>query len=168
VTDPAVTVRRGDCPCPGAPHSEEVVTLSEQLTLPIAAGAFIALRNAESNAAAQQAALTEAYLPAAIVSWTFVERTPLGDLGPVEITRESMERLVPWDKGGLEITDRADSLYSERLMTPLVALSQQPSPPGPTADSTSATPASGAPPRAPSRRSSRSDGDTRPFAAPGP
>jgi hypothetical protein len=136
VTEPvAVEVRRGDCPCPGAIHPIETVLLEPEATMPMAAAALYGMQNA-AEPAGRMAALISAYLPAGIRSWTFVEHN--GDrLVPVEITRASMERLIPWDRGGFEVANKADDLYSGRVTAPLVRMSTSRSAGGPTDDSTS-------------------------------
>lgn len=150
-----VVIRTGDCPCPGTPHLEEHVFLEPALTLPMASGAAAAIRYADPTAAAQQAALISAYLPAAIRSWSFVERDDAGKVRSVPVTRENMDRLLPWDKGGWEVAEQADGLYSEMLLRPLVARLSMLSPAGPMDDSTLPAPSSGSERRKHSKRSSQ-------------
>lgn len=164
--DVTVEVRTGDCPCPGQPHSVEQIVVAGELDLPTAAGAIAVLRGASDDHAAMQAALIRAYLPAVIRRWSFLEPDGTGGIRPVPVTRPNLERLVPWDKGGLEIVDRVDDLYSGRLLAPLVERTSTPSLPGPTSDSTSPTPASGSSPLAPSEPSSPTDSDGQPSEAP--
>lgn len=129
-----VPVRKGDCPCPGTPHEEEFVELEPLLSLPLASAALAAANVGEKTLAGMQAALIGAYLPGGIRAWSFVEgKPPL----PVPITRENMERLIPWDRGGLEVSERADELYSPTLTAPLARRMQKASEPGPTEPSTS-------------------------------
>lgn len=115
-----VRVREGDCPCPDTPHEVEVIELEPEITLPMGSAAVFAIRLATEESpgdtAAMMAAIAQVYLPLGIRSWTFTEE----DGSPVKRTRENLERLIPWDKGGMEVTERADSLYAEKLMTPLV------------------------------------------------
>ncbi len=171
MSDPIeVVVRAGDCPCPDAVHTEERVYLEPVLTLPVASGAATAIRYADATASAQQAALINAYLPAAIRSWTFLEATVQKDgkrlVLPVPVTRENMERLLPWDKGGLEVAEQADGLYSEMLLRPLVARLSMLLPAGPTDDLTRPIPSSGSAHRKHSRRSSQNGSAGNKSAAP--
>lgn len=110
--------------------------------MPVASAAMAAMRWAESTTGAQQAAIIEAYLPASIRSWSFIGE----DRKQIPVDREEMERLLPWDKGGMDVAEAADGLYSERLMRPLLARIQKLSLPTSTDSSTSATPTSGTPP----------------------
>ncbi len=109
-----VRIRDGDCPCPGTPHDHEEVHLEPELTLPMAHGAMALVATASADSAATMAALSAGFLPAGIRSWTFTDED-----GPVPVSRENMERLMPWDKGGYEVNEQADALYSERLFAPL-------------------------------------------------
>ena len=149
--DREVRVRAGDCPCPGTPHSEEVITFVPELTLPMASGAFAAISNAPADLASMQAALIVGLLPATIEKWTFVDENH----AEVEHTRANLERLLPWDKGGFEVANFADDLYSEALLKPFLVRTQKSSQASPTTLSTSQTPASSDQPPPPFRRSSR-------------
>ena len=107
-----VIVRAGDCPCPGTPHTEERIEMIDALTLPIASAALVQMRDAEGELGAQEAAIVTALLPACIESWSFVEANPDGPgTIPVPVSRENMERLIPWSRGGFEIAEEADSRY---------------------------------------------------------
>lgn len=157
-----IIVDVGACRCAGSPHPSDTVALEPELTLAMASGALFAMNTADGTSAGQMAALSEAYLPAGIREWSFVDED-----GPVRITRENMERLIPWDKGGLEVTEKADALYSERLMAPLVRRLPTSAQSGRTARSTSPIPLSGHKPRKSSLRSSQDDSDTSKSAAAG-
>jgi len=158
-----VTVRRGDCPCPGRPHSEEQITLSPVLTLPIAAAALTAMQNSAGTVSSQQGAIVGAYLPAAITSWTFTDERR----SPVEITQENLDRLVPWGSGGLELVEACDELYSDELMRPLLARIQRLLPPTQTDEPTSPNPDSGSAPLEPQQPSSPNGSAGKVFVAPG-
>jgi hypothetical protein len=166
VSEPVdVVVRAGDCPCPGTPHTEEHVYLEPEASLLLATTAFKAVQLARETVQDQIGALTSSYIPAAIRSWTFLEESE--GIVPVPITRENAERLIPWDRGGFEVADKADDLYSERVMAPLVKRLQQLSVPGQTASGTPPSPLNGSEHPVPSKRSSReSSGAGKPFVAP--
>jgi hypothetical protein len=150
-----VPIRAGDCPCPGSPHAVEEVRIIPALDLPMAAGALAAIRLVDSEPALIQAALIRSYLPTVIRSWSFLESDGTGGIRPVPITRDNLERLVPWQKGGLALADACDEQYSDDLLSPLLARPSTLLQAGPMAVSTSASLRSG--PRRPrrSRRSSR-------------
>lgn len=164
-----VEIREGDCPCPGSPHPVESVILLPSLTLPLASAALAEMRDADPTVGGQEAALVRAYLPAAILSWSFVEQTPDGKgIRPVPTTRENMDRLIPWSRGGLEVAEKADELYSEDLMRPLLVRMSKQSPRGLTDDSTSQTRRSGSQPPVRSLRSSRKRAVGKRSGAPAP
>ena len=97
--------------------------------------------------------LQEGYLTYGIVRW---------DL-PVPLTRESVasEILGNVERASI-IAEKADELYSEQVLLPLVRMGAKSSPPTSSNGSTSATTGSSAAPRKPSKRSSIS---TTPTAA---
>lgn len=134
-----VVLRVGDCPCPGTPHTEEHVYLEPTLTLPMAITAYAAMRQAGTDRARMEGALVSSYFPASIRAWTFTDDE--GKLVPINDT--TFAELVPWYAGGYELADRADGLYSEQLMRPLVGGRSKSSPAGSTETSTSASPVSG-------------------------
>lgn len=129
--------------------------MEPQLTLAIAAGAISALDEAEKIDGDRVAAVMQAYLPLAIRSWTFVERQADSERPtPVPVTREAMERLVPWDRGGLDLVQWCDRNYSSTLMRPLLDRLLKASQPTSTDNSMSATPSSGSSTPTPSAPSS--------------
>lgn len=140
-----LVVRRGNCPCPGSPHTEEHVYLEPELTLAVASAAMYAMNDAEATGADRMAAITEAYLPRSIRGWTFTERDEQGRERTVPVTRENMERLLPWDAGGTDLVEFCDRAYSERLMRPLLDRLSKLSEASSTASSTPPTPPSGPP-----------------------
>lgn len=153
-----IPVDVGACRCAGKPHDSDVVYLEPELTLPMASGAMYALNfETDGTTSALMRLLTEAYLPAGIRSWTFVDEK--GEA--VRIDREAMERLIPFDRGGMEVSEKADALYAERLMSPLLRRRLKSSPRGRTGKPTSPIPISGRkrPPR--SAPSSDDASDTR-------
>lgn len=162
-----MVVRAGDCPCPGSPHSEEHVYLEPELTLTMAAAGAMAIQTAGLDPIDQQAKLTDAYLPRAIRTWTFLELGPNQRVQPVEITREAMNRLLPWDKGGIELVEQCDSLYSEALVRPLVARLSKLSARTPTGSSTPRSRRTSSQPPKPSSPSSQNGSAVgKPFVVP--
>jgi hypothetical protein len=161
-----LTVRAGRCPCPGTPHVAEHVFLEPTLTLPMAAGAYTALSQSDGSASGYEGALIEAYVPRCIRAWTFVEADENGRVLPVPISRETVERLLPWDEGGLELADTADTLYTAKLMRPLLERWSTPLPLTSMDGLTSAILTSGKPTRRGSKRSSLNGTGGKPSAGP--
>lgn len=161
-----VRVREGDCPCPDTPHEVELVYLEPEITLAMGSAAVFAIRltmeESPGDTAAMMAAIAQVYLPLGIREWTFVDEN-----GPVKRSRENLERLIPWGQGGLEVTERADALYAEKLMTPLVRRFGISARSGPTAKRTSPIPLRGRKPPRSSTPSSLDGSDGRRSAAAG-
>lgn len=145
-----VAVDVGGCRCPGTPHESDIVYLEPEITLPMGMAALIAMRMGEPTVPAMTAAITGAELPLGIRSWTFTDEA--GEEEPR--TRENLERLIPWDNGGMEVAERADALYGERLMAPLLKRLSASAPSGRTGGSTSPIRLSGHRPPKSSRPSS--------------
>lgn len=160
-----IVVRLGECPCPGTPHTEEHVEIEPEATLAMCLRAYKVMAAAEGSFAAKYAAIISAYVPSCITSWSFLELVD-GAMKPVPINAENAERLLPWDKGGYEVAEKADELYSGRVFRPLVRRLPKVSPPSPTADSTSQNPAPGSPIPTPSGPSSPSASAGKRSAAP--
>ena len=168
-----VVVNIGACRCPGTlrPHPDgDTVTLVPKLTLPMAASLNQrvrgdALTNQDDSVAGVQFSLMSGYLrpaPAgAIAGWNLLEegpedkRTHEPTMVPVPITAESIERLIPWAEGGMEVAEEADRLYGADFLAPFLRRISSSSKTGQTDGSTSASRKSGASRRSPSRPSLR-------------
>lgn len=133
-----VVIPVGECRCPGTPHALDTVTLRPTAGLSMGIAATIALRHAGRLPGDVEAALGSVYLRYGIVAWTFVSET-----GPVRITPENIDEWLPWDKGGEEVADKADDLYSVTVLAPLLRRSAERLRTTPETDSTSPTPPSG-------------------------
>jgi hypothetical protein len=136
------------------------VFLEPTVTVPMAMGALSALEGTPATAASMEAMLVSVYLqpvPAgAIVGWEgarFTETTSDG-IHLIDVTADSIKRLIPWTDGGLEVAEKCNSLYAGDLFRPLALRRAKSSPPGPMDDSTSPSPETGSTPRKQSRRSS--------------
>ena len=117
------------------------------------------------NEAVMLGRLAELYLTFGVASWTFTDAK--GNVEP--ITNESIERLLPFEDGGLEVAEACDALYGEAVTAPLVRRLNKSLPVGPTDDSTSPNPDSGSTPPTPSEPSSPSTSeDGPPFEDPAP
>lgn len=105
------------------------------------------------------ATLSETYALHCIESWTLTdERGKAVPPSRNEITSRLLEREDPGP--ALTVTDAADSLYSERILLPLLGLAPTSSGNTPTATSTSAKSGRGRTRRMPSKRSSISTSPT--------
>jgi hypothetical protein len=140
-----VSVKVGECRCPGTPHTEDEVLLAPVLTVPMGAAAMAVLNDVETTIGAMQAALTQIYLSPApaggILAWSFVteviddEGTP--QARPVPVTSQNIEEYIPWTKGGEAVARKADELYAGDLFRPLAERLSKSSEPPSTVESTS-------------------------------
>lgn len=126
-----------------------VVTLRAAVSIPLGIAALSVIKNNGSQADIE-AGLADVYLRYGIERWTFVDAK--GE--PEPVTPANIERLLPYGNGGLEVAERADELYSNEVMRPLLERMRKPSDSGPTDASTPPTSDSGSTPPAPSGPSS--------------
>ena len=167
-----VDVNVGTCRCPGGspiPHPDgDTVTLASRLSVPMGAAASAALNDALPTLGGMQAALTGVYLAPApsggITRWSFLD----AEGKPEPISAETVERLIPWSNGGMEVAEEADRLYAPELMAPFLRRLAKLSAPGPTDTSTSASPPSGPSSPTPSVPSSPNARAGKRSAAPAP
>ena len=184
-----VKVLVGVCRCPNSPHGEDAVYLRPNVSVPLGTAATNVsqavmndyldkhpdLRDrlagaddrdakirelAKATLPDATAGLAQVYLEYGIVAWTFVDAKGQ----PRPVTPETIAELLPWDEGGMEVGERADELYSDRVFAPLARRSARSSPPGPTAPPTSPIPLSGHRRPKHSKRSSQIDTAGRPSA----
>jgi hypothetical protein len=135
--------------------------MAEQASMPLGAAAWMAIRIHGGNAIDLQGALSRVYMTFGIQAWSFLERDEdTGTTSPVAINREDpdfgaiLDRLLPFAKGGMEVAEAGDALYSDAVITPLVQRQSKRSRAGQTTESTSLSPDGGSPPPTPLRRSS--------------
>jgi hypothetical protein len=132
-----IPVRFRDCSCPGTPHPEgDVAELRPYLDYPGGAEALasITVTDEEGNSSLLPIAewppiIGPVYMRRGIVSWNVQD-----DNGPVPVTREALEALSFED--AYELADQADTLYSERMLSPLVRRMEMFSKAGPISEST--------------------------------
>ena len=157
MTDVLVSV--GACRCPGTPHGDgDWVELRPSPTIDIGSAVYAAVANVGDDPVQLQVEMTRAFLRFGIVAWSFTDEH--GASIPIQPRRpefgEVISRLLPFGNGGFDVADRADSLYSEEVLRPLMTrLSKMPSPAGRMAGSTSPTPRSLPTPAKRSKPSSR-------------
>jgi len=107
-------------PEPSAPNIVRLpnghsVTLQPKVTMDIGMAALSIVKQGGSQAVIE-AGLSGVYLRFGIMSWDFRNR----DGDPEPVTPENIERLLPYNDGGLEVAEAADALYSEAVLRPLV------------------------------------------------
>ena len=151
-----------ECVCPPLRSGEvrhpegDLITLRERLDFRSALHArntviLMKQEDENSNAADILAALTEVYLLVGIKSWTLFD-----DKGKaIEPNRATIRAFMDeHPDAAMTVGDEADGLYSEAVITPLVARASNYSPPTPIKGSTSATNGRSPAPPKPSKRSS--------------
>jgi hypothetical protein len=114
--------------------------------------------------------MARVYMTQGIVAWSFLD-----DEGePVAVRPNAMEwpalveKWLPWWEGGMTVADAADTLYSSRILRPLLNRTSKQSPGGPMDGSTSVTRTTSPRHPKPSRQSSRTDSDGKPSVDPAP
>ena len=138
VSDDRVAVEGLECRCPGAPHPDgDTVWLRSELTPEGGFAALAAIRAAGGDISEEK--FGRVYAEHGIVDWTFVDE----DGEPVPCTPDLIARLG-WDVI-YPVAVKADDIYSEGILRPLVARASRSSRNGHTARSTS-------PKRRPSRK----------------
>ena len=149
-----VEVRLPACYCPGSPHEADLVYLAP--ALPMVEGLMaraLVLEQMQSGAVDAlilQEQLARIWLRC-VVDWNLLDES--GQLIP--ITPDNVKDALPYAKGGMLLADKADDLYADDVMRPLVQASQTSSRRGRTNGSTSATK-----PSSPKRRSRSSTATT--------
>lgn len=134
------------CICPpkadGTPrHVTDEVRLREKLDFRsalIARNTVAWLKEEDPGAGVAEilAALTEVYLVVGIESWTLVDARNK----PLPVSKAAIRTVIEEHPDeAMVIGDEADGLYTEAVITPLVARASNSSPPTPIARSTSAT-----------------------------
>lgn len=133
-----VVVNVGPCRCIGGAdtlHPDgDVVYLAPEASMTLGLRANGAIGDAVNDAARLTASLGRVFIEEGITDWTFVENGL-----PVPVTPANIERLLPWGRGGSDVSERADGLYSEAVLAPLVRRSLNARQPGPTGVLTSVT-----------------------------
>jgi hypothetical protein len=153
-----VEVRLEACYCPGTPHEADLVYLAPVISMPGGMAARAAMVAGIEDTIILQEQLAEVWMRHAIVSWNLVDEGG----APIPVTRDNVAAALPYGKGGRLVADRADDLYAEDILAPLVEMSKSSSRRGPTNGSTSATTTSKRKRRSPS---STATTDTGPASA---
>lgn len=149
----------GPCECPGTPHGDgDVVYLDAELSAPGGMAAQAAISNHLADQVTLLAELGRVYLRHGVVAWNLLDDAGL----PLALTPDNVVAALPYGKGGREVADKADELYSEAILRPLTERLSSLSRTGSTVDTTSPEPT---PMRPPSKRSSTPDTEPEPSPA---
>lgn len=133
-----VRVDVGACRCPGSPHETDFVLLAPKLTVPMGVAGISAIRRAQSDPDAVEAALSNVFMHQSIVGWSIVDES-----GEVPINNETIDEHIGWTNGGREVIEKANELYAEDLLSPFAQKMAKSSRRMQTDGSTSAKSASG-------------------------
>lgn len=126
------------CYCPGTPHEDgDVVFLAPTLSMAGGMAAQSAMTAGFTDAIRLQEMLATIWIRHGVVGWNLVDED-----GPLEVNERNVEMALPYGKGGRLVAEKADDLYAEDILAPLVQRQRNISRGGRTAPSTSATPAS--------------------------
>lgn len=152
----------GACRCPGTPHPEDWVDLATSPPIAVGVGFLAAIRTARGDEVRLSAMLGRLYVEQGIVDWSFID----DDGTAAMVDPDSIEKFLPWDRGGADVAGVADGLYSEIVLRPLRSRTSRHSQDGQTDGSTSPILQPQPTPRTPSRRSSRKSSGGRRSGAP--
>lgn len=132
--DPDVPVELEGCRCPGTPHDHDTVWLAAEITPDGGIAAMSVIERGAPDAATMEGLLGRAYVQHNITRWTLVDEKG-ADVQPTPwlISRLSYDAIKP-------IAEKANELYSEKLLRPLVERLSKSSQRGQTDESTSAKP----------------------------
>ncbi len=160
---PASNIVTIPCYCPKTPHLEDTVTLAPEVSVALGEAALTVSRlGTEVHVATGD--LMSVYLQHGVIAWTLVDEKGL----PERVTRESILRRLTFAKGGYEVAEAADDLYSAVVMRPLLAARERSSQNGQQEPSTPPTKPTGTKRPEPSEPSSPSDTAGSPSEVPAP
>lgn len=117
-----IAVPLGACYCSGTPHTEDIVYLVPELSMPsgLALRALVLQGAQGMDPIEVQRKLGDLWLQVAIVDWTFLDDE--GD--PIPVTADTVLAALPYAKGGRLVADKADDLYADSVIGPLVLASE--------------------------------------------
>ena len=134
-----VEVVVGPCECPGTPHPDgDLVYLAPSLSMAGGMAAQGVIAEAAGDVIRLQELLANVWLRHGVVGWNFLDEQGQ----PVPLTESTLATALPFGKGGRLVAERADDLYAEDILAPLVERVATLSKRGPTTSSrpvTSAT-----------------------------
>jgi len=121
-----VPVPLGYCPCEGTPHADgDTVYLYPELSMSGGMAAQAAISEAVTPTGLDQIKLQEllakVWITHGVASWTFLEDPDAnGKRAEVPLTADNIVLALPYGKGGRLVADKADDLYNEAVLAPLV------------------------------------------------
>jgi hypothetical protein len=123
-----VVVELGPCECEGQPHETDFVQLAPALSMSGGMAAQGAIAKSGGDTVALQELLADLWVRHGVIGWNILD-----DKGqPIPLTHENIARALPYGKGGRLVAERADDLYAEDILAPLVQRLETLSQPGPT------------------------------------
>jgi len=126
-----VEVRLDGCYCPGKPHDVDIVYLAPALSMAGGMAAQSAIQDGMGDALRLQELLATVWIRFGIVGWNLV------DEDGADLPLSEAAAALPYGKGGRLVAEKADDLYAEDVLAPLVARLASISKRGPTNGSTS-------------------------------
>jgi hypothetical protein len=139
--DPEKEARSVHIKCICGHHETDTITLRERLpfrtALKIRAQTAVVMDDdPDAGVADILAALTEAYVLDGIESWTLTD----ADGKPLAPSKANIrEKLLTNFEQAWDVAEKADDMYQEQVIVPLVAMGQRSLPPGSTGESISPT-----------------------------
>jgi len=134
-----VEVAIGPCECPGTPHADgDLVYLAPALSMAGGMAAQGVIAEAAGDSVRLQELLAALWIKYGVIDWNLVGE----DGKPVPLTEANVAAALPYGKGGRLVAEKADDLYAEDILAPLVMRAERLLKPGPTPGRTSRTPAS--------------------------
>jgi hypothetical protein len=130
-----VPVGLGACYCPGTPHDEDIVYLAPALSMRGGMAAQSAISEGIGDGLKLQELLAEVWVRYGVVDWNLTDEAGQ----PVDLTPPNIAAALPYGKGGRLVAEKADDLYAEDILAPLVQRLSSSSRRGPTGGSTSRT-----------------------------
>lgn len=111
-----VVVELGPCECAGQPHETDIVYLAPSLSMSGGMAAQGAIAKSEGDPVRLQELLADIWVRYGVTGWNLLD-----DKGqPIPLTADNIARALPYGKGGRLVAERADDLYAEDILAPLV------------------------------------------------
>lgn len=112
-----VAVSLGACYCPETPHADgDVVYLAPSLSMTGGMAAQAAIAEGISDPMLMQERLAAIWTRFGIVDWNLVDEGG----HPIPINPANIAAALPYGKGGRLVAEKADDLYAEDILAPLV------------------------------------------------
>lgn len=132
-TQDPVEVRLDACYCPNTPHEADIVYLAPSLSMAGGMAAQAAIADGFADQIRLQELLAQVWVRFGVVGWNLVDE----DGADLPLNAETISAALPYGKGGRLVAERADDLYAEDILAPLVARLRNTSRSGRTNGSTS-------------------------------